>query len=387
MKKIVYGTNGIREFYTDDGKLKCYCSDSKAKEDVCECDLDDFDVAVSENGVLYAMTQSKGNLYVSAYNGVWSSECVLESTKIENYNRSITLISNNNWLCAFYILKHDEKFLLVHQIFGSRTNPDVICESVNEINFCIVKDTNRNIHIAYTNGETLQTAVYVWKAKRWENRTTVMTLEENVSHISMCLDEKNNKHIALCIKSLNTYKVIVDSMIVASSLSRSVQCCLINNKNSVFCVFEYYGKLLSSEFKDDKWENVKYFHCDGFEKYELVKISGQKDFDFNESNYIYTYVSKNQNKYKRLFGTENDYINYQKKLNNMEDDNNVEKFAGVTRSETKSVSEEIKSIKRAIESDDTPQILLQIVSRLNDMENILSKVVEIVTEINQKTVG
>ena len=42
MKKLVYDTNGIWEFFSDDGALKCYRPDRQICETVCECDMDDL---------------------------------------------------------------------------------------------------------------------------------------------------------------------------------------------------------------------------------------------------------------------------------------------------------------------------------------------------------
>ncbi len=386
MKNLVFALEGVWEFFTEDSSLMCFCPDNQICQKVCDCDSDDFDVAVNENNVIYVMTQKKGNFYVSAYNGTWNRECVLESANDEIYNKKITLISNNNWLCGFYVLKHDEKFLLVHQIFGSRTTPEVICESDREINFSVVKDLNRNIYIAYSFQKAIYTAVYVWKNKKWMQKENIMHMDEEVTDISISLDEEYKKHIACCTKNGDTYKITVDGEVVASSLLKQPVCCFVKKKENIFCVFEYYGKLLGSEFKNGKWEKVRYLYCEGFDKYEPVKISGQKDFDINGSNFIYSYASKlNNGEYKLLFSEKNDYSDYCRKLRNTENDNNAETFSGTVKNETKSISEEIKSLKRAVEKDETPKILMEIANRLSDVENVLSKVVDIVTQINQKT--
>ena len=384
MKKLICTTEGIWDFFVRDGFLMCYNPQKEVFEKIYECDENDVDTTIDERGIIYAMLQYSNNFYVSRYTGEWETECILESVSDKSYYKNITLICNNNWLNAFYILKHDNKKLLVHQIPGSKLSCEVIAESVDDIVYSVTKDEKRNIYIAYSKEKSISMRKFVWKNKLWTKEEYLNNATSEILNISIGVTEEYSLLYTYCCNEDKSYKVYVNGETLTSGLQKEVFPCIVQNKSEFSCIFEYYGKMLVSYLENGIWKKIKYLHCDNFTKQDRIKISGAKDFDENSSNFIVSYGCKNADSYNLVCSNSSSLTQYREKLKNPLCTGNVEEFAKVSKNENKNISEEIRSIRRAVEKDGSAQILIQIANRLSGVENVLSKVVDIVTEINGK---
>jgi len=388
MKNIVYTGDGVWEFFVENRALMCYNPLKGAYEKVDECDENDFDVSVCENDSIYLMFQKNNSFYICRYNGNWQSECILDSNTNESYYKNIVLISNNNWLNAFYVLTHNGKYLLIHHILGSRISPEIIVESQEKIVFNVAKDEKRDLYIAYSNEEKIMFRKYVWKNKAWNDEEMLFSIEEKAINLSVGVTNEYKVVVALCCVNNCNYKIVTNGEeTLISGVKKEIYPCIIKNDGHITCVFEYYGKMLESCYREGKWQRVHYLHCANFDKQEFVKISGPADFTKSNQNFMYTYGTKSQRGlYTTVYSDLTVCHNYFKKIKGIREAESVEDFADVKRDEQK-VSEIIKNTNSITENDDTAKILIQIANRLSNMENVLSKVVDIVSELNSKSKG
>ena len=90
----------------------------KNGEKIFETAFADFGVCTDDKGNLYILCQNNKNaIYLISVSGESvSNKCLLESKNESGYEKSFCAEFVNGWINGVYVIKHEEKYLLIHNI-------------------------------------------------------------------------------------------------------------------------------------------------------------------------------------------------------------------------------------------------------------------------------
>ena len=294
MKKAVYVSSGVWQFYFDKGI--CAVNPSGKEEVIVENGLEDFDVTADEKENIYILCQdSKNYFYLYWYDGEsWQNKCMLESNVSEVYNKNFCLLNVNGWLNAFYTVKHKEETLIVHHIIYSESEPEIIEKSDNFKCYFSVCDWSGNIYCFMVRDRELGYKKYSWKDKKWLGYKGIFKFKEEVLNICAAFDKNNNYHIAVCVGEEGKYKVVYlnkDSVceIIGGGFSEIRPVIVLNEK--IHILFDFAGRVLQaiSENNGKTFLSAKYFFPGSFNKQGVVKIISASETNNTKITYTYGY--------------------------------------------------------------------------------------------------
>lgn len=295
MKKAIYVSSGVWQFYFDNGIC---CINPAGKEEVIFKEgLGDFDVTADENENIYILCQDNRNyFYLYWYDGeIWQSKCMLESSVKEVYNKNFCMVNVNGWLNAFYTVKHKNETLIVHHIIYSENEPEIV-EKCNDFKcYFSVCDLMGDIYCFFARDKELGYKKYSWKDKKWSGYKGIFKFNDEIFNICAAFDKNNNYHITACIGEEGKYKVVYlnkDTVceIISGGYSELKPVIVLNEK--IHILFDYAGRVLQAVSQDNgkTFLSAKYFFPGSFNKQGIVKIvSASQNTNGIEVTYTYGY--------------------------------------------------------------------------------------------------
>jgi hypothetical protein len=280
----IYYNNGI-----------CCKSPDGAEEVLFKDGLEDFDVTADSNENIYILCQDNKNyFYLYWYDGEkWQNKCMLESSATEVYNKNFTLLNVNDWLNAFYTVKHQNDTLIVHHIIYSESEPEIIERNDNFKCYFSACDSYGDIYCFFVRDKELGYKKYSWKDKNWSNYKGIFKFNEEVHNICVAFDKNNNYHITCCIGEEGKYKVVYLNKnsiceIIGGGFSEIKPVVVISDK--IHILFDFAGRVLQaiSENGGNSFVDAKYFFPGSFNRQGVVKIVSASE-NRGEIKVTYTY--------------------------------------------------------------------------------------------------
>ena len=371
MKNAVYTSSGVWQFYYDGG-IRCITPDNK-DEIIIPNGLDDFDVTADKDEKIYILCQDNKNyFYLWWYDGVcWQNKCMLESNVEEVYSKNFSLINSNDWLNAFYTVKHKESTLIVHHIIFGDAEPEIIEESKNFKTYFVASDNFGNLYCFFARDRELGYKKYMWSEKRWSKYQGIFKFNEEIHYINAAFDENNNYHVAVCIGDENKYKIAYTNDQKAHEIISGgysvLKPVVVVNKN-INILFDFAGRVLRAVSDDlgNSFLSAKYFFPGSFNKQGVVKIvSSQKTGSGIKTQYTYGYETDDGALKPSL----------------VEDTKEIEKIRVEKPTEIKPETEDFTESKDVLpppeykkHNDDNSlfKMIAQLTNRISDLEKALS---------------
>lgn len=299
MKKAVYTSGGVWQFYYNDG-IRCI-TPAGEEEILFKDGLADFDITADENENIYILCQDKRNyFFLYWFDGTnWQNRCMLESSAGETYNKNFCIVNVSGWLNAFYTVRHKEKTLIVHHIIYSDSEPEIIEKCDDFKSYFSIADKNGSIYCFMSRKNELGYKKYIWHEKKWSQYRGIFKFNEEIQYISAEFDENNNYHIALCIGENGKYKAVYTNEkktheIISGGYSVLQPVIVIDDK--IHILLDFAGRVLQAVSTDNgnSFLNAKYFFPGSFNKQEIVKIISASG-DGKDISVKYTYGYETQN--------------------------------------------------------------------------------------------
>ena len=239
----------------------------KNGKSIFETNFADFGVRADDKGNCYILCQNnKSAIYLISISGESvNKKCLLESKNETGYEKSFCIEYVNRWINGVYVIKHEEKYLLIHHIVNSDITPFVVDSFDEETKVFLFKDYEDNLYVLYNNEKTGYKK-YDWKSKKWSSFTTLC--EEKGRLIFADGDFTSSPVFAFSLKDENGVFVFCEEKII-SSLPEEVKPVVVNYRRELTILFEYQGRILKS-VKEEKFSRPKYAYFGTLSKYELV---------------------------------------------------------------------------------------------------------------------
>ena len=246
MKKIVDDIKGTRWKFFIYEKNLAYVTGETGICILYKDVADDFDISLDALGHIHIVAITlRGDIVYFKYDfNSWTTYTVMQSHSGSSKTSHIRLFSISGRMNLWYVYEHQEKNLLVHQIFDGpdtidRANVvDTLCDKKI---FTLCCDNDLNTHILYVNEEEFcKYKVYRWSKKDYEERETDI---DNIRSIYAVSDEKSTIHVAYTERK-QEYNVVSYAKL-GTSVARTVgfgvgiRCepCIIVSKNTVIIQF------------------------------------------------------------------------------------------------------------------------------------------------------
>lgn len=280
MKHIVYTKTGMWKFYYDAHLGICFYEPQQLTPMILfDKGLDDFSVICNGKSEIFLLCQDdKNSIWLFVFDRKkWTRRCIFESKTIMPYPKSFQLICINDWISAFYTIKHQNKHMLVHHILNAEENPDIIEQSDSPIIFTVTKDLNQNIHCLYLK-DNLVEKVFTWSSKSWGCSSPFAEISGDILNISAITDSDNELHFTYSARYKNDYSVCYGNKSGIQELIFGVS---VNPKPVIFYDKEFYilfrmgGRLLktSSGSPDNGFFKPSYYFPGSFSNHDIFRVS------------------------------------------------------------------------------------------------------------------
>ena len=239
----------------------------KNGESIFETPFDDFDVCADDKGNLFTVCQNDSNgIFLISINGEnVNKKCLLESKNEEGYRKSFCCEFVNGWINAVYVIKHEDRYLLIHHIINSEINPFVVDTFDSDTKLFLFKDYDDNLYVVYNKEET-GFKKYEWKTKKWSSFEKICQGEL----LFASADFSESGRFAVSVKDEKGTTVFCGEKII-SDLPEEVKPVVVCYRRETSVLFEYQGRILKS-VKEDSFSRPKYAYFGNLAKYELVTI-------------------------------------------------------------------------------------------------------------------
>lgn len=239
----------------------------KNGERIFETAFADFGVCADDKGNLYILCQNNKNaIYLISVSGESvSNKCLLESKNESGYEKSFCAEFVNGWINGVYVIKHEEKYLLIHHIVNSDINPFVVDSLDEKTKVFLFKDYEDNLYVLYNN-ERIGYKKYDWKSKKWSSFNELC--QEKGELIFADGDFSAEPVFVLSLKDEKGAFVYCGEKII-SPLPEKVMPVVVNYRRELTVLFEYQGRILKS-VKEESFSKPKYAYFGTLSKYELV---------------------------------------------------------------------------------------------------------------------
>ncbi len=287
MKSVVYNSYGVWRFYLSSGQLKMYSPIISDEIDLTETDFG-FSLCCDNRDNIYIICQNNyGDIYFITVNGEKTEKrCMLEAKVKDAYEKEFSLVFVNGLLNAFYMLKHEGKYIIIHHILNSENQPEII-ESTDIFSPVFVSKANDDLYVFYKKNEEVVCKIFKWNEKKWKEPETICTESDNVLFINAYVTEKVN--VVYCCEKKNRYSVVYATKGYKSELIKNsaslIKPVICGNESTMHVLFEYGGRILEStnNERDEVLSKPKYSYYGTFERSEAAEINTPK------LNKIYTY--------------------------------------------------------------------------------------------------
>ncbi|MBE7050558.1 MAG: hypothetical protein E7394_07315 [Ruminococcaceae bacterium] len=300
-------------FFTDEKSNFVMSSDDNDSMIIMENAGCEFDGICDKRGILHFLIQdNNGTLFYIRYdNKIWKKYNLLSSKEKKNSISHIHLLSSGNSLCAFYVMEHQGKFMLIKHMFSPdnlRITPSVIDLVDFRKDFCICTHPDGSTHLYYRNAggkrrETIFDKYFSISSSvdLYDNDDTYVMKVVNSGASVICASICARKnHTALIFKKDDTEKIITFAIARNAQLSMCA-------KNDLIDIYWQEGNfIMHSESKNGgkDFSKPKFFKSEkGFFKYKKTgdmpglyksEYICKNDIDSKPSSERYL---TNQNKY------------------------------------------------------------------------------------------
>ncbi len=153
---MIYINDGgsYSKYHTDDeGHLVC-TKENGAVSIILNDVSDEFDAVITPDGELHFIIQGIGGelIYLKRINDTWKKYNIFKSRSGIKKIHSLTLSHCEGKLCAFYIMEHGGRLLMVKHRFKSENlyeEPEVVGVCDARKDFCTLKDGNGDTYLFY----------------------------------------------------------------------------------------------------------------------------------------------------------------------------------------------------------------------------------------------
>lgn len=175
-----------------------------------------FSCTFDDNGNAMTIVQDdEGNILLGTIADTFKFTPVLSSKKPVVYNKHLSIVNTDNTLNMFYVLKHNNQWLLSHQLFedGKPSTPKAIDYIVNNIHpYSTVCDSNTNIYVFYELYDN-DTSILGYKKyssilKKWGEFVPICRVEEECRYPKAACDSSNIIHLCYQKKLSKQYQLI-----------------------------------------------------------------------------------------------------------------------------------------------------------------------------------
>lgn len=281
----------LKYHVTDDGRL--ICSEKNGTESVILNDMsNEFDAFKdTDKTIHFVMQGADGELvYLKKENNTWKKYNIFKSRNGIKKIHSIKLIKKRNFLCAFYIMEHDRKRLMIKHRFSADNlyeEPEVLGIDGGKRDFALCSGESESI-LYYNDTECgikkviMDDKFNVVKANSAKFKNEILTI--NVANIE-------GKVYAVCTvpKKLSTAMIFFDTenednaKIITFGISRNCRPEIIFDDRCIIIEWEENGSVMQSE-SFDKGKSFSKPHLAGSqcifadvrqEKNEMPHFSGK----------------------------------------------------------------------------------------------------------------
>lgn len=278
MKKLIFNDK-LYLFRLADGKI--YFTDimSGKSEVIFDDAYGDFDVSCSKEGIFYVICQNtKSFFFLLKYeHHSWSQSCILESSSKEVYAKSFNIVSSGQLQSAFYILKKQNGYALIHHIPFGNSTPEIVTEFPAFAPYFVLTSPSGDIYCIYQQGGHIGYKAYKWNEKSWSAFSVLEEEQESIEFISAVYDGDTDKiHIAYSSQKGGRHKVTYVGAtaheIISNSYTPLLPAVIVND--GIYIMFNFAGRLLEAHSKDNgiSFSRPKYFFDGTFSKKEIISI-------------------------------------------------------------------------------------------------------------------
>lgn len=160
---------------------------------------DEFDLIIDQNDCVHIACQdNEGSIiYLTEVGNEWKKFVVLKSKTQNVYNKYFNIKKISDFINLFYVVNHNSKNMLVHQILDNLGNAPSVIDYVlgKNGNYCLNISSEFNILLFYIsdNEKNLCFNIYKWAYKKWES--VVFLNEKNVDSVASFIDDDDSIHL------------------------------------------------------------------------------------------------------------------------------------------------------------------------------------------------
>ena len=279
MKQVLYTPQGIWKFYHDSQKGICYYGPGNTTPNLLyEKGSSDFDTACDEKGNLFLICQDdKNNIHLFCHDRMkWTGQCVMESKSVVPYDKDFRLFCTNEWVHAFYTIRHDGKFLLAHHFLNENPKPEIIETREYPLCYTAIEDSKQNIHLFYEkNG--LQQKTFYWQNKSWSDALMLTEISGDLIALQGVFDEDDRLHLVYCKRNKQEYAVCYinqkETTTIASGLKNNPTP-IILKEDAYHILFRNAGRLLqcSTLHPENRFPAPQFFYPGSFSAHSLFRV-------------------------------------------------------------------------------------------------------------------
>ena len=168
----------------------------------------------SDGNIKVLVQDEEGNILLGTIAETSNFTPVLSSKKPLMYNKHLYIISSDDSINMFYVLKHNNQWLLSHQLYedGKPSTPKAIDYIVNNMHpYSALCDKNMNIYVFYelydNNTSVLGCKKYSSSIKQWGEFVPVCKSEEECQYPKAVCDSSNIIHLCYQKKLSRQYQL------------------------------------------------------------------------------------------------------------------------------------------------------------------------------------
>ena len=246
-------TNSSSEFVmeTDNGGISVILSDVSKEYDGL-CDKNDF--------FHFLIQTVKGGLLYLKYDGnVWKKYDIFQSKDKRQKICNIKLTISENMLCAFYIIEHNDRNMLVKHCFSAEklyVTPEIVDIVDSKKCFCICSHSEDGTRVFYRDsaGRNQETVFDKFFVRRNHGRSPV---QSEVFSIAMAYNNHSAKYAYVTVKK--NYTTLIFSgdngqqseKIITFGISRNSNIGILCENNAIIVFWTEGNKAMMSKSSDD----------------------------------------------------------------------------------------------------------------------------------------
>ncbi len=376
MKSVVYNSYGVWRVYSASGYLKLYSPIVSEEIELMETNFG-YSLCCDDKDNIYIICQNnRGDIYFITVNGEKTeSRCMLEAKVKEGYEKEFSLTYINGMINALYMLKHEDKYIIIHHIVNSGNQPEII-ETLNSSSPLFVCKKEEDIYAIYKKENSLVYRTFQWKEKSWSDAEKICDEEEKILFINAKVYSKVNA--VYCSEKRNRFNVVYATDNSKTELiknsSSTVKPVICDGEKGIHVLFEYGGRILESTGGEE--ENLiskpRYSYFGTFERSEAVEINTP------DSKKLYTYG------YETKKGTFKPFVIGEIKVEKISRPAEIEMGEIKEKNvKTENINNPYGEILKLLDKNNEMKILSEMVKRITALENAISKLVNL-TEGDRK---